>query len=191
MMIIQFPKNNMQNIKNSEDKAICFSHKSEQRGFSLLELLVVIVIVGIMASIALPSLSGMINQNKLTQVKNLLERDFNMARSEAIKSNTRYVVCPINATKTDCAATTNWAATGWWVCPASGTGCTTAASAVAIRPPAPQGIAMSAGGPAGTAPVTFKPIGTAIAQQIISISGAAGTTIGSVTVELTGAISRK
>jgi type IV fimbrial biogenesis protein FimT len=155
-------------------------------GFTLMELMVVISIVAIMAAIAAPSFRDFINQNRLATVKTLLSNDINMARSEAIRSNVRYVVCPINAGGTDCDAGSNWASNGWWVCPASGVGCSSAANAVAVRPPVANGIGITGSAGGG---VIFTPIGTATAAQTIFLNGATGTTPGSVSVALTGAVS--
>ena len=157
-------------------------------GFTLMELMVVISIVAIMAAIALPSFRDFINQTRLTQAKTLLANDINTARSEAIRSNARYIVCPSNAGATDCAATTDWAINGWLVCPALGTtaSCTGAAAIVLVRPPVTNGIII-AGASAGG--IIFTPIGTATAAQTISLTGATGTTPGSVAVAITGAVS--
>lgn len=153
----------------------------------MIELMVVILIVAIMAGIALPSFASFINQNRLTRVKVLLLNDMNMARSEAIKTNSRYVVCPVNANATDCGASTDWASTGWYVCPAlgAGTNCSDVTKAVAVRPPVTNGITITAANANG---VIFQSLGSAVAAQTISFTGATGTTPGSVTVALTGAV---
>lgn len=172
-------------------------YHSLQRGFSLIEVLIVIAIAAIMAVIAMPSLLSFVNQNRLNRTKIMLANDINSARSEAIKSNSRYVICPANSTTTDCSITSDWATTGWLICPALGTNanCDTAQSAVVIRPKLSNGISIVA----TTSPyaVIFRSIGTATAAtgtaiaapQTFSLTGATGATPGSVAVAITGAVS--
>ncbi|MEQ1915208.1 MAG: GspH/FimT family protein [Gallionella sp.] len=87
-----------------------------QRGFTLLELLVVLSVVAILATIAVPSMTDFVRANRLTAMKTSIVSDLNLARSESIKRNKRVLVCAANTGATDCAAATNWATTGWIVC---------------------------------------------------------------------------
>ncbi len=57
-------------------------------GFSLTELLVVIALIGIIASIAIPSFQGMIEKNRLKAAIESLAADLMFARTEAIKRST-------------------------------------------------------------------------------------------------------
>ena len=65
-----------------------------QRGFSLLELLTVITIVGLLAGIAIPNMTSMIRNSKLRGVASDLFGDLLTARSEAVKRNCNVQVVP-------------------------------------------------------------------------------------------------
>jgi len=58
------------------------------RGFNLIELVVVITIISILASVAVPSFTGMITRTKAQNAASDLHMALMKARSEAIKRNT-------------------------------------------------------------------------------------------------------
>ncbi|TAN65294.1 MAG: prepilin-type N-terminal cleavage/methylation domain-containing protein [Methylobacter sp.] len=67
------------------------------QGFSFIELLIVIAIIGVTLSIAVPSFQSLIASNRLTTSANSLVSALQLAKSEAIKSN-RLVVVSNNGT---------------------------------------------------------------------------------------------
>ncbi len=69
--------------------------KSTQRGFSLIELMVVIVIVGILFALGVPSYSGWIQNQQIRAAAESVLNGIQLARSEAVKNNgrARFVLC--------------------------------------------------------------------------------------------------
>jgi len=77
-------------------------------GFTLVEAMVVIAIIAIMLTMAVPGFTTMVMNNRLSTQANSLVIAVNLARSEAIKRNTNVVLCR-SSSGTSCAA----AAGGW------------------------------------------------------------------------------
>ncbi len=61
-------------------------------GFTLLEVMIVIAIIGIIAAMAVPSYQDMIERNRLKQAVEGLKSDLQFARTEAIKRSQNVVV---------------------------------------------------------------------------------------------------
>ena len=81
------------------------------RGFTLIELLVTIGIVGLLAMIAAPSFNEAIVNYRLTAFSNNFVASANLARSEAIKRNSRMTLCK-SANGTSCTSAGGWQQ-GW------------------------------------------------------------------------------
>ena len=67
---------------------------SASRGFTLIELMTVIAVVAIGSALAYPSFSNVIKSNRVATSTNNVIAAFNLARSEAIRSNRGGGVCP-------------------------------------------------------------------------------------------------
>ena len=83
------------------------------KGFTLIELMIVIVIAAIMVTIAVPSMRTMIQNNRITTQANLFLGALNVARSEAVKRGKTVSICS-SANQTSCAGNNAWEA-GWIV----------------------------------------------------------------------------
>ena len=62
-------------------------------GFTLLELITTVAVVGVIAAIAVPNFRPFIQNNRLTAASNDLLRSFQLARTEAIRRQQNVVVC--------------------------------------------------------------------------------------------------
>jgi type IV fimbrial biogenesis protein FimT len=65
---------------------------TKHNGFTLLELMIVVAIIGIVSSIAAPSFSDMIETNRLKSVTQSLQDDVQFTRTEAIKKSQNIIL---------------------------------------------------------------------------------------------------
>ncbi len=82
-----------------------------QRGFSLVEIVTVLAVVGVLAAMAMPSFRGLLADARIRSVASELHASLLLARSEAAKTNARVLVV---------AAESGWEG-GWTVRNAQGT----------------------------------------------------------------------
>jgi type IV fimbrial biogenesis protein FimT len=77
-------------------------------GFSLIELIVTVAVLGIVVSIGLPSLRDFLVSNRLSANINSFIGLVNYARSEAITRNQNVVICPKTAGANTCSSSVAW-----------------------------------------------------------------------------------
>ena len=89
----------------------------ERRGFTLVELLVVLAVASILLAIAVPGYAFLVGASRLAAVTNDLVAAVHLARSEAIKRGARVTVCKSSSTmavQPSCDGTASWQE-GWLV----------------------------------------------------------------------------
>lgn len=82
-----------------------------QKGLTLIELLVALVVLITLVTVGVPSMKGMLQSNRVTANTNLLVSSLHQARSEAVKQNRAVSICPQVQTDPD---TGNWSE-GWYL----------------------------------------------------------------------------
>jgi type IV fimbrial biogenesis protein FimT len=118
---------------------------TKQTGFTLIELMVTIAVLGITLSIAIPNFQNAVLNSRITAQANQLMTTLNYARSEAVKRAAPVTVCSTDGGGV-CAGTKDWS-TGWLVfADANGDG-TVDAGEVVLRvwPALKSGNTLSAG----------------------------------------------
>ena len=91
---------------------------NQHKGFTLLEALVTVALVSILIGVGLPSLTTMVQDNALVTETNHLIGDINQARSEALKTGGRVIMCRSanpDAAAPVCGGTATVWSTGWLV----------------------------------------------------------------------------
>jgi len=63
-------------------------NKQLNTGFSLVELMITVAVIGIITSMAVPSFTSMLERNRLKEASESLKSDLMFARTEAIKQST-------------------------------------------------------------------------------------------------------
>ena len=174
----------------------------QTRGFTMIELLVVVAIAAILATIGIPALQGTLRDFRQKSALSLLVSDLNQARGEAIKRNSRVLLCVRDAAGTACAASTNWLS-GWVVCTTdsvTGTACDAASSPnpFIVRPALDASLTLTVADAAAVAlsSVRFNAnssqgAGISAATLTLTLGGTwSGAVANTVTVAVTGNISR-
>jgi type IV fimbrial biogenesis protein FimT len=68
-------------------------NRSVQKGFSLIELMVVLFVGSILMGIGLPAMSDFMNNNRMSASANELNASLHLARTEAIKRRANVAIC--------------------------------------------------------------------------------------------------
>ncbi len=84
-----------------------------ERGFTLVELMITLVIASIVLTMAVPGMRGLVQNNRITGQVNEMVTAFNLARIEAIRRGSSVSVCA-STDQATCSLANNWA-TGWIV----------------------------------------------------------------------------
>lgn len=80
-------------------------------GFTLIELMVAVAVMGVLAAVTLPTIGSMLSNNRSVAMTNELVTALWVARSESLRRGRPVTVCS-TTNGTGCALATDWA-TGW------------------------------------------------------------------------------
>ncbi len=90
-------------------------YKRRAAGYTMTELAMVMMVMGILAGIGLPSFKYVTRSNRISSEINGLLGDMQFARSQAIKQGQTVTICASSAPYTACSGASSWQQ-GWIVC---------------------------------------------------------------------------
>ena len=117
---------------------------SAAQGFTLIEMLIVVLIGSILAAVAAPSLISVIESNRRTLISNQLMEDLVFARRQALALSTSVALCGSNSTQpNECIAkngsSADWS-NGWYTYIGKSAGLTPASEAAGLVLRSPQAL---------------------------------------------------
>jgi type IV fimbrial biogenesis protein FimT len=148
-------------------------------GFSLLELTMVMCIVAILATVALPGFQYVTTSNRVSTEVNSLLGDMQYARNEALKEGQPITICPSanpTAPAPSCSAGTSWQS-GWIVFPDPDSTQTVGPTTAILRNQTPFTGNDTFDANLGVEAVTFNREGFAYSGPIGNVSGQLGVVI--------------
>lgn len=148
-----------------------------QGGFTLIELMVTVAIIGVIALVAMPGMQTLINASRIDGATSELASAFQLARSEAVRRNARVTICGSSDGAT-CATATTWSQVLVRQPNA------TAQDPAVIRTYQPSGSMQLTGPSAG---VVFRPSGLIESQQTVDV--ALSGNYRCITVKVSGVVS--
>ncbi|MEO6139059.1 MAG: GspH/FimT family pseudopilin [Luteimonas sp.] len=86
---------------------------SRQRGFTLIELMVAVTIMGILLAFAIPNFESFVNTNRLASAANEMIASIQTARMESLRRNNRVVVCLSSSPGSATPSCNTTGITGW------------------------------------------------------------------------------
>ncbi|NOZ10896.1 MAG: prepilin-type N-terminal cleavage/methylation domain-containing protein [Gammaproteobacteria bacterium] len=94
------------------------SHAGQQQGFTLMEVMVTLAIVGILATLAVPNWGEFVRNSRISSTTNNFIGAMNLARVEAIKRGVNVILCRSDSSTTaapTCGGTANTWSEGWLI----------------------------------------------------------------------------
>ena len=160
-----------------------------ESGFTIIELLIVVVIVAVLFTIAAPSVRVMMARNQVRTVSADLLSDIALSRSEASKRSQRVVMCP-SSDQSGCTGSTNWGV-GWISfidVDANGSRNTSTEPLLRVHDAIPVGVTIGSG---GVSSLSFRAIGvvsTAATFDVCPATAGTGATGRQITMSIVGRV---
>ena len=93
-------------------RRVGLGHARRQPGFTLVELMVTLAVVGILAAVAVPAMTSLINGNRLAGTASELSASLQLARSEALRRSSSVTICGTSDGATCGGDWSRWIVTG-------------------------------------------------------------------------------